>query len=135
MISNLSEKRGISPVIAVLLMVGITVVIAGVAAIWVLSYTNTGNGDSDDDIFIMNVNLDGTNDEVTFSIVSGAILNTSKMVLRLENSVIDVPVEEMNAGSEMTLDAGMDLTPGDYYTVKITVDNKLFYDNELVAAP
>lgn len=129
------DENGVSPVIGIILMVAITIILIGVAAIWFFAFGNEANNDDDAEIYIFNVKLDGGDDTITFSVVSGDILNTTKMILRIDDVQIDVPYAELHAGSDMVIDTQMDLNPGSYYNVKITVNNKLFYDNDLVASP
>jgi flagellin-like protein len=128
-------SRGVSPIIGVIIIVAITLVIAGVAAIWFFGFANVSNEDNDDDIYIFNVKLDGGDDTITYSIVSGKLLNTSRMDQKLEDMALTVPIEELSAGSETSIDPGVDLVPGEEYNVKIVINNKLYYENDLIAAP
>ncbi|RLF67426.1 MAG: hypothetical protein DRN57_05670 [Thermoplasmata archaeon] len=126
---------GLSPVIAVLLMVAITLAIAGAAAIWFFAFANSPDEGGEDVLFIFHVELDGGDDTATFSVIDGDILNTSMMEMKLDGVDVDIPLRELNAGTDMTVDAGMDLVIGQSYNVKITVGGKLFFDKDVIAAP
>lgn len=128
--------KGVSPILAIIILIGITLVIAGVAAVWFLGFANNNEEGSDGaGFYVFNVKLDGSSDNITFIIISGKLLNTTKMVLRIDDKIVPIPVMKIGAGTDVEVDSGMDLEPGSYYRVKITVSNSLFYDNELMATP
>ncbi len=129
-------NKGVSPILAIIILIGITLVVAGVAAVWFLGFaSNRDDGSDGADIYVFNVKLDGSSDKITFTIISGEFLNTTKMVLRIDGTTIPIPIMKIGAGTDVEVDSGMDLQVGSYYKVKITVSNSLFYDNELVARP
>lgn len=130
------SNKGVSPILAIIILIGITLVVAGVAAVWFLGFAaNSDDGSDGAGFYVFNVKLDGSNDNITFSITSGKLLNTTNMVLRIDGTTIPIPVLKIGAGTNVEVDSGMDLVIGSYYKVKITVSNSLFYDNELVARP
>lgn len=132
----MENNKGVSPILAIIILIGITLVIAGVAAVWFIGFADfnedVSNGSG---FYVFNVKLDGSNDNITFIIISGKLLNTTKMVLRIDDKIVPIPVMKIGAGTDVEVDSGMDLEPGSYYRVKITVSNSLFYDNELMATP
>jgi flagellin-like protein len=135
MISSRAGKGGVSPILAILILIAITIVVAGVAAIWFFGFANTGDDSSSGDgFYIFNVSLNGNNENVTFSIISGQVLNTSDMKMSVEGNAVAIPSQEIGAGTDVEADTGLDLQPGEYYRVKITVDNSLFYDNKILAS-
>lgn len=127
--------QGVSPILAILILIAITIVVAGVAAIWFFGFANTDDPDDDDGFYLFNVKLNGSNDNITFSIISGGRLNTTNMELRINDSKVPVPEMRVGAGTDVEVDSGTDLEPGSYYRVKIVIGGALYYDNELLASP
>ena len=127
------DESGVSVVIAVLLMVAITVILAGVVVVWV---TFLAPSDPDEgDTFMFDADLEASEDTITVTLISGPAFNTSKMRIKLDE--VDVPVlgVEMTAGETIYVPAGIDVLPGQTYEIKIMVNNKVMYTGNPSANP
>lgn len=126
------DEIGVSPVIAVILMVSITVILAGVVAIWVVEIS--GSKDDDSANFILNVRLDSSNDEIHFMVESGDMVDTTQLLMYIDDIPVDVPVRDLPAGLLLILDSPIDLLSGEDYQIKIVYMNQLKLDESVIAA-
>ncbi|MFW3145394.1 MAG: type IV pilin [Thermoplasmatota archaeon] len=128
---------GVSPVIAVILMVAITVVLAGVVFLWAQSFI----GDEDTvDTMNIKVNLyadqtgPNTADKIEVEVVSGQI-NWGDYEIRIGATTL-TDVTTSNAGDTLTIAAGLPvLTQGETYAVKIVNvgENKVVWEKDIIA--
>jgi len=129
------DKQGVSPVIAILLMVAITIILVGVVSIWVFSFAT--QTDEEGDTYLFQTDLEASDDTVQIYILSGSrILNTSRMKIMVDNNPIsNISIVELKAGENFVAKVGMDLIAGHTYHVKIIIDNKMMYEGDPVANP
>ena len=121
-----------SPVISVILMVAITVILAGVVVIFSLSITdeNTNGGEK----YLFTVKLSGDGDVINITLISGDVLDTSGMRVVVEDQDIEeTPAIVMYAGDDLQLNSPIDLVTGQSYEIKIVVNNQVYYSNTLNA--
>ena len=126
------NSSGVSPVISVILMVAITVILAGVVVIFSLSITdeNTNGGEK----YLFTVKLSGDGDVINITLISGDVLDTSGMRVVVEDQDIEeTPAIVMYAGDDLQLNSPIDLVTGQSYEIKIVVNNQVYYSNTLNA--
>lgn len=129
-------QKGISPIIAVLILIAVTLVVAGAAMIWIFGFSNVTEGDNGGGkIYIFDVDLDGNGDLLIISMISGEDLNTSRMKITIDDNELEVSPGEITAGNEFSIDSNEDLDIGTYYNVKIIISNKVHFDNDIIASP
>jgi len=126
-------NEGVSPVIAVILMVAITVVLAGAVTLWVFNLSSQSGEDGE--MYFFRSTLEASDDTIHIHLLSGSdTLDTSKIrVIINGEDVSSISNQEMYAGDELVADAGIDLTPGTTYNVKITVNNRMMYEGNPIA--
>ncbi|MGA1793782.1 MAG: type IV pilin [Thermoplasmatota archaeon] len=126
---------GVSPVIAVILMVAITVVLAGVVFLWAQSFTDDAGGDVEK----MNVKgvIDDSDDDLIIEVISGKI-TWGNYKVTVDGSQLTTVTVESNAGDTAIFND--DVTPvtftaGTEYTVKIINigDNKVVWEDDIIA--
>jgi flagellin-like protein len=129
------DKKGISPVIAVILIVGITIILASVVSLWVFSFVGETNEKGDN--YLFETDMDASDDNLKVSLISGSsVLNTSRMRIIINGlTVTNITVGEYSAGDVIYVDAEFDVLPGEIYIVKLIIDNKMVYDGRPVANP
>ena len=145
------NDMGVSPVIAVILMVAITVVLAGVVFLWAQSFTDDTGGTVETLNIKATATSDGTDNYLIIEVMGGSVDFTKYQVKLTEvgdptNSVtfdstdLDVPATTTyNAGdtASFTSTSGTDLltliTTGNSMNVKIINigDNKIVWENDL----
>lgn len=135
------HQSGVSPVIAVILMVAITVVLSGVVYIWASSFANQAEGSPE--YFNVKPELTTTGGNhpdqlLTIDILSGDII-WSEFNVRLNDVVINVSTEQDKAGESEIMDipngdyasGGLLLSPGSEYRLKIiSIDNNRIVFND-----
>ena len=137
-------EMGVSPVIAVILMVAITIVLAGVVFIWAGSFTN----ETEEEPHYYNVKLTLTTDEgspptqnLRVEIMEGRI-NWEDFNVKIEEVDLATSYDEDRAGDDeyfpvpdsSTPTGGIDLSIGISYSVKIvSIDqNRIVYDDDII---
>ena len=128
-----NNEDGVSPIMAVLLMIAITIILGGIVAVWVYQYANLAEDDGDH--YIFDIQLDGTLDQISFSIVSGEALNTSHTEILIEGSNVNISQMMISAGVVVELASPIDMEVGIYYNIKVIVRNFLLFDTDIIAAP
>ncbi|MGA1793783.1 MAG: type IV pilin [Thermoplasmatota archaeon] len=130
-----ASYSGISPVIAILLIVAITIILAGVVSIWVFSFATETNEEGD--TYLFKTDLEASDDTIHISLLSGSkFLNTSRMKIKLDDTWIsNISIDEIKAGELFIVQCGMDIIAGDVYHVKIVIDNRMMYEGDPVANP
>jgi FlaG/FlaF family flagellin (archaellin) len=129
-----TSLHGISPVIAVILIVAITIIMAGIVSLWVFSFLGDGNTEKNDQYFF-SVTLSGSEDTITISPLNGDPLKTSIMNVYIDQQPVELPVMNITIGSNMVAPSPFDLVPGEEYNVRIVIQNELQFDQEKIAAP
>jgi len=129
------KLSGISPVVAILLIVAITIILAGVVSIWVFSFATETNEEGD--TYLFKTDLEASDDTIHVSLMSGSkILNTSRIRIMIDDTWIsNITVEEIRAGELFIVDCNMEIIAGNVYHVKIIVDNRMMYEGDPVANP
>ena len=113
---NEQSSRGVAPVIAVILMVAITVILASVVAVFVL---DIGGGLSEDAQAGLNIDQNVDDETVTVEIIS--IGNVAHIEMRGDtdfNSEPDWSSELGESGDKMVLDRGGALADQDQGTLR-----------------
>lgn len=138
------SDKAVSPVIAVILMVAITIVLAGVVFIWAGSFANDAEGEPE--FFNVKPELTTTggnhpDQDLTIEIVSGTI-NWPEFTVRLNEVDLNVSSNEVNAGDTETLDVpngdfpsgGLTLQTGSVYRLKIiSIDNnRIVFNDDII---
>ncbi len=140
----MKKNDGVSPVIAVILMVAITVVLAGVVFLWAQSFTD----DADGGVETVNVKAaaydnddagpPATFDYITFEIVSGTY-DFDDYRVTLDGTTLTVvgATTEFSAGESVSFEnnAADLFEPSDSVDIKIIniADNKLVWEDDVIA--
>jgi flagellin-like protein len=124
------DDKGVSPILAILMMIAITLVLAGVILLISSHFINYGSDTVE--IFLFNVEAKGSADTINVEIMKGS-LNTSRMDVMLEGASLNITSTEIRAGETLRIPAGIDIVPGTSYDVTIIVDNKVMYQNTVNA--
>mgnify|MGYP003572387586 CR=1 FL=1 len=151
------NDMGVSPVIAVILMVAITVVLAGVVFLWAQSFTNEAGGGVENLNLRGSIDVNGINDGInTFSVLelevlSGTIEWSEYQITIAGTTVYDVAdltTTPDTANGETTSagqtgyfsvaaysDAATPLTAASEYTIKIVNigDNQVVWEDNIIA--
>ncbi len=135
---------GVSPVIAVILMVAITVVLAGVVFIWASSFTNQAQGEPS--YFHVRPSLTTTggihpDQKLTVEILNGKI-EWDQFSVKIDDIELNATANIDNAGDMEIFDVphfdfpsgGLLLQVGNHYTLKIiSLDqNKIVFNDILI---
>ncbi|MGA1793781.1 MAG: archaellin/type IV pilin N-terminal domain-containing protein [Thermoplasmatota archaeon] len=138
----LCERKGVSPVIAVILMVAITIVLAGVVFIWAQSFADEVREEPD----YYNVRVSITTDEgspptqlLRVELLEGRI-HWSSFSVKVDDVVLAISTEEDRAGDQEIFAipdssaSGIDISVGSSYVVKIiSLDyNSIVYNDEII---
>lgn len=114
------DEEGVSPVIAIILMVAITVVLAGVLYVWVTSLADTGstveNRNYNAEILVDS----GGSAVVAIKLVSGSEVSWAEMTVRCNGSEVSPTTESTSVGetAQFTYTGGA-IEIGEEYTVII----------------
>jgi len=131
--NGLKSESGVSPVIAVLLMVAITVILAGVVAVWAVGFLGKENNDGE--LHIIQTRLDSTRDRVVIDVIAGDVLNSSFMLVLIDGNSFPAPEGEFYAGDQIVVACPLDLLTGEQYDVKVVLDDKVIYEDVEIAVP
>ena len=127
----LKKNDGVSPVIAVILMVAITVVLAGVVFLWAQSFTDDADGGVD--TINVKANADGSDDALYFEVISGTMKWDDYKILTTTAGL------ESSAGEKATFAgaAGADsfFSKTIEYNVRIVniADNAVVWEDDIIA--
>ncbi len=128
------NDMGVSPVIAVILMVAITVVLAGVVFLWAQSFTDDSGGT------VETMNLKGTIDdseeELSLEVISGTYSWDDYKVLVNGTDPLTTTVDSSSSAGETALFTGsVTFDVGNSYNIKIIniADNKVVWENDIIA--
>lgn len=123
---------GVSPVIAVILMVAITVVLAGVVFLWAQSFTDDAEGG----VETINVkgSLDDSANELYLEVISGTLEWADYKIMVNGTTQLSTTDTSSSAGSTATF-TDMDYVVGTEYNVKIIniADNKVVWEDDIIA--
>jgi len=128
-----NSDRGVSPIIGILIMVAITLVLAGVAALWFFGFQSDTSDDGK--AYLFKTDLDGSDDTILITLMNGDPFNSTMMRVKLDGNDVDVPYHNFTAGDTLVVDAGIDVIPGENYEIKIIMNNKQMYVGHPVANP
>jgi len=128
------SHQGVSPVIAVILMVAITIIVASVTAVWVFSFIGDGNTDKVDQ-YLFDVTLSGSDDTITISPMKGDPFSTTIIKVYIDDQQVILPPMNVSVGTNIVAFSPLDLSPGDYYDVMIIIQDEVQYDQEEIASP
>lgn len=136
---NMQTKKndlGVSPVIAVILMVAITVVLAGVVFLWAQSFTEDAGGGAK----TLSVDLElirdaGVSDTLTITPLKGNIDWTDYQLI-FNGAAVDtaaLSTTNVGIGEDIVVGAGV-LIPGQEYTVKMVFveDQSVVLDTDVI---
>jgi flagellin-like protein len=128
---------GVSPVIAVILMVAITVVLAGVVFLWAQSFTDDAGGG----VETINVKgvIDASDADLSIEVVSGTYTWSDYRVLVDGAVQINTTTTESSAGETAVYTADgtgtWTVAAGEEYNVKIINigDDKVVWEDDIIA--
>jgi len=138
----LCERKGVSPVIAVIFMVAITVVLAGVVFLWAQSFTD----EVKDEPIYYNVRVTITTDEgsppdqqLRVDLIEGSI-KWNYFTVKVSEVILAPSTNEDHAGDQEIFSipdssvSGLDVSVGSYYTVKIiSIDyNTIVFNDDAI---
>ncbi len=129
-------RKGVSPIIAVLLLIVIAVAAAVLAYIWIVSYTGTleqqaGTQQLQERIKIEGVEYDGTTltiyvrniGEVDVTVDAAYIFDASGTVIDSATGLgVTLTPGQVSTAGQVTIDGGLTLNDGSTYTVKVVTD-------------
>jgi len=130
------NDMGVSPVIAVILMVAITVVLAGVVFLWAQSFTNEAGGT----VRSLNVkgSIDAGNSELQLEVISGTITWADYKILVDGSEVSGASVNETSssAGETAHYYSHGSFSVAQSYNVKIVdiAENKVVWEDDIIAS-
>ena len=134
------NDMGVSPVIAVILMVAITVVLAGVVFLWAQSFTNEAGGT----VRSLNVkgSIDASEDTLSLEVISGTITWSDYNILidgTLQSTWATSTPTTSSAGETAVWDddgTNIDFTAAQSYNVKIVdiAENKVVWEDDIIAS-
>ena len=142
MINLLKDKKAVSPVIAVLLMVAIAVVAALITYSWVTGFVTTTTTKAGHAIQIQGVSFDTTDDEVTVY-----VQNVGEGTVKITGTLFINGIGFSNSTSfnEYTLSEGsiakfvvdttgtIDITSGTTYTIRVVCTDGTFTEGKYTA--
>ena len=128
------NDMGVSPVIAVILMVAITVVLAGVVFLWAQSFTDDSGGT----VETMNVKgtIDDSAETLSLEVISGTYTWGDYKVLVNGTDELTTATASSSAGETVSFtEAGYTFDVGYSYNIKIIniADNKVVWENNIIA--
>ena len=134
--------EGVSPVIAIILMVAITVVLAGVLYVWVIGMADTDS--SDMNLATFDAELHSSTRNLTVRMNSGDPIFWDEHALKLDGIELDTrnvsDDGQFNAGDTITVyidfSYGITLIVGNKYRVEIVnyLEGNIVYDDETTCA-
>ena len=137
---------GVSPVIGVILMVAVTMVLAGVVFLWASSFSNESTGSPE--YFNVKASLTTTEgshpvQRLTVEVFENEI-RWSDFTVRIDDIILNASTDSDRAGGSESFDVpngdfpsgGIDLTVGSIYTVKIiSIDNnRIAYNDDITCS-
>ena len=132
---SLTKKdTGVSPVIAVILMVAITVVLAGVVFLWAQSFTD----ESDSTVDTMNVkgSIDDSDETLTLEVISGTY-SWDDYRVTVDGTIVTTTAGSSTSagGSAVFSEALTTFDVGTSYNVKIVniAEDQLVWEDDIIA--
>ena len=120
------DRTGVSPVISVILMVAITIVLAGLVTLWVFSLSDTNDHLT---IYKFEADIYSQSDEIHLSLVTGDLINTTSMVVKINATDVTVPTGiNLSAGDVLVLDSPIGLEQFVEYQIKVIIDNTTVWE-------
>ena len=130
------NSKGVSPVIAVLLMVAITIILAGVTYLFIISLVNTNEEDPTYGYF--HLSLDPESDIIRIENIQGEGIDWKNNTLNIDSITITLPINfTLKVGEIKTIDISgqIDIIRDVEYKITITDLNKkaVIYSDDVVA--
>ncbi len=122
---------GVSPILAILLLIAITLMIAGVTAVWVFSLLN--NDHDTGGIYVFDIELYSSSDELILQLIDGDPFNTTDSKMLIDDIEITLTPVQIMIGSDVNITCGFDVIQGQEYTIKLVMNNKVVLYQEKVA--
>ncbi len=131
--TKLPSNKGVSPVIAIILMVAITIVLVGILSLWIFSLVDDDRGGSP--VYAFDSDLDSDNDQINLTLVMGDVIDTLKMGVKINAQDVDIPDDYGNlfAGVTFTLNSPIDLEKSVEYHISVIIDNKVVWENDMIS--
>ncbi|MCU0799372.1 MAG: type IV pilin [Candidatus Thermoplasmatota archaeon] len=130
MISNF-DKKGVSPILAILLLIAITLMVAGIVTLWTFSFLNEEHDTNS--LFVFDVEITSSTDTILITQISGKIVNTSYFKFKIGDQQLNLTTGVFKAGEAMQINPGFDIIQYETYHIKIIYNNKMIYDREIIA--
>jgi len=126
----------VSPVIAVILLVAITIVLAGLVTLWVFSLVDEDEGSG---TYHFEARIDTSEQELMLTVVSGPVLDPSAMRVLVGETEMIIPAGTgvLNAADSITLTppSGFTFEVQVVYHVKVVVDNRMVWEQDVNGGP
>ncbi len=129
---NIRDRNGVSPIISALLMITITLILAGVIVFIVSQYFS--NDRDTGDMWFFKADSDASSDTVEIQLIKGSI-NSTRIEVRLDGVLLNHTSEMIGPGDIYSIPAMIDIVQGQTYKVIIVVDDNVMYDNMITAKP
>jgi hypothetical protein len=113
-------------------MITISLILAGVVVFIVSQYFS--NDRDTGDMWFFQSNADASSDTVEIKLIKGSI-NTTRIEVRLDGIALNGTSEMLGPGDIHSIPAGIDIVHGHTYNIKIVVDDRVMYDNDVAAKP
>ena len=126
-----ADNVAVSPVIGVILMVAITVVLAGILYLWVSQLAD--HDDSGLDHFTFEFKLDSNNDVILMELQSGPLISSRYFTIKLDGIDGIIPEQNMHAGDTITITSPVDMISGSTYNIKLIKDYNVIWDQDYIA--
>ena len=124
----ISDKRGVSPIFGILLLVAITLMLAGVLIIVVYSFINIDQ--RSDDLRSFSVNLDSSMDLITITLMKGDRVSTGNMRILIDEKNVTLEQRILKVGEQVNATSPVDIILGRSYQIKIVIGDSLVFDQE-----
>jgi flagellin-like protein len=129
---NIRDRNGVSPIISALLMITITLILAGVIVFIISQYFS--NDRDTGEMWFFGSDADASSDTVEIQLTKGSI-NSTRIDVRLDGVLLNHTSEMIGPGDVYSIPAMIDIVQGQTYRIIIIVDDKVMYNNEIVAKP
>ena len=137
--NSVANEEGVTPVIAIILMVAITVVLAGVLYVWVQSLIETRPASNWLNLSGELVVVDGSNAELELSHSGGDPITWSDYRVLLNRTALTPDVQRTSVGEMATFLYAMSSTnallPGEHYTAQVIelANNQIVWEGDMTA--
>ena len=126
-----TDNAAVSPVIGVILMVAITIVLAGVVYLWVVQLSD--HEEVELDHFTFEFVLDSNNDVILMELQSGPLISSRYFTIKLDGINGTIPEQNMYAGDAISITSPIDMISGSTYNIKLIQDYTVIWDEDYIA--